>query len=371
LTTEPLKRNFLAAALADLKTRPPGNVPCLDVLRSAAILLVFSGHMDGCFGEQLAIGKLPFIYWGWTGVDLFFILSGYLIGGQLWKELNRTGDIQVLRFILRRGFRIWPLFYSVLLLALVTALLHSRPLTGVWADLFFVSNYTGLTNVGGSWSLCIEEQFYIAVPLVFWLGRHLVAFQRLAVVPALWLIALPLFRARMFHLHREVNGSLFEAHSDGLAIGLLIAWVAVLYPKWMRSSIAHNALLFLGILALAAVLHKLNRPMFAYSSLALLYGGSTFFLLRLPASPAWFNWPGFYLISRLSYGIYLNHFLVLEYLPKAVKPFVGKHTTGFILCSFLALFVSGSIAFLTFAGIELPFLRIREHFLAKRRQMPA
>lgn len=333
-------------------------------------MLVFCAHVDGGFNEPLAIAKLPFVYWGWTGVDLFFILSGYLIGGQLWKELTRTGTIQVGQFILRRGFRIWPLYYSVLLLAFVVALLRSQPLVGFGADLLFLSNYTERTNVGGSWSLCIEEQFYIAVPLILWLGRF-VSGKRLALIPVAWLIALPLFRARLFHLHKEVNGGLFQTHSDGLAVGLLIAWLAIYYPQWLKTPLGKNVLMLFGAVVLAVFAHKISRPMFSYSSLALLYGSLTLFLLRLSNPPAWFQYPGFYVLSRLSYGIYLNHFLVLDHLPKAIKLYIGKGTTGFVLYWLIALLISMAIAFVTFAGIELPFLRMRGAFLSKLRQVPA
>jgi peptidoglycan/LPS O-acetylase OafA/YrhL len=354
-------------ALADLRSRPLGNVPCLDILRSAAILLVFSGHVAVDFGG-LAIAKSPFVYWGWTGVDLFFILSGYLIGGQLWKELNRTGSIRVGRFILRRGFRIWPLYYSFLLLALITNLIRSQPLTGFGFDLFFLSNYVGKTNVGGSWSLCIEEQFYIAFPLILWLGNRFVSVKHLAWIAAAWLVALPLFRARSFHLHQTVDGFLFQSHSDGLAIGLLIAWFVVFCPQWVRTPLRNNALVAGGLVVLAALLYQASRPIFNYSSIALLYGSCTLFLLRLPNPPAWFTWSGFYVISRLSYGIYLNHFLVLDYLPKAIMPYIGKGTMGFLLCWIICLLVSGFVAFLTFAVIELPFLRLRESVYPPSKQ---
>ena len=87
------RQNFLSAAIADLRRRPRGNVPSLDILRSAAILLVFSGHVGGDF-SGLRIVKLPFIFWGWTGVDLFFILSGYLIGGQLHYPATDSRHLQ-------------------------------------------------------------------------------------------------------------------------------------------------------------------------------------------------------------------------------------------------------------------------------------
>src|SRR5206468_8735683 len=87
----------------NLFTRPAGNIAFLDVLRSIAIILVYGSHFGPAFSAPLKVQRLPFIIDGWSGVDLFFILSGLLIGTQLWRELNSTGQIQLGRFLLRRG----------------------------------------------------------------------------------------------------------------------------------------------------------------------------------------------------------------------------------------------------------------------------
>lgn len=366
------KPNFLGAALLDLSRRPRGNVPCLDILRSAAILLVFSAHVSGFFSESPSLSRLPFVYWGWTGVDLFFILSGYLIGGQLWKELSRTGTVQVSRFILRRGFRIWPLYYTILLIALVSVLMRGQSHNGFITDFFFLSNYVDRTNVGGSWSLAIEEQFYIAFPLALWLGSRFFSPQRLIFIPIGWLIALPVIRAVIFHFKGVIDGSPFHTHSDGLALGLIIAWIAAFYPRRMKTPLMENALTLIGIVILALILRNgFSRHVFGYSSLALIYGGLALFLLRLQSPPGWFRWSWFYVISRLSYGIYLNHFFVLDHLPQILKPYIGGGATGFVLCWTVGFLVSATVAFVTFASVELPFLRIRESFLSKGAPNPS
>src|SRR5580698_8313501 len=86
---------LFSGGLRDLARPPRGNVPLLDVLRSVAILLVFSTHFSGEFNASERVLKYPFIYYGWSGVDLFFVLSGFLIGGQLWKEVKKNGQIRV------------------------------------------------------------------------------------------------------------------------------------------------------------------------------------------------------------------------------------------------------------------------------------
>src|SRR4051794_5207638 len=91
--------------------KDPRTIPWLDFCRTAAILLVLGSHVQdfgfGGIGAQI-------MNWGWTGVDLFFVLSGYLIARQLWGELALTGSVRVGRFLMKRGLRIWPLYYSAI-----------------------------------------------------------------------------------------------------------------------------------------------------------------------------------------------------------------------------------------------------------------
>ena len=135
---------------------PPGTFPSLDAFRTAAIVLVIGNHLS-LLGAQLApSGVWDFVLfrYGWTGVDLFFVLSGFLIGRQLQRELQRTGSVKVPRFLLRRGLRIWPLYFAwVAFLALALGKSH-----GIWPDLVFLSNYVQ-GQVAGGWSLSTEEQF--------------------------------------------------------------------------------------------------------------------------------------------------------------------------------------------------------------------
>src|SRR6476660_4237917 len=105
--------SFAGDALLDLRNPPANQNPALDALRTLAILMVIAGHFPEVgkaqFPKYAHLLDSPVFAFGWTGVDLFFVLSGLLIGRQLWKEHQRTGTVNVFRFIARRGFRIWPL----------------------------------------------------------------------------------------------------------------------------------------------------------------------------------------------------------------------------------------------------------------------
>jgi peptidoglycan/LPS O-acetylase OafA/YrhL len=265
----------------------------------------------------------PVVRYGWSGVDLFFVLSGLLIGRQLWREYARTGGVDAWAFVLRRGFRIWPLYFAA---ALVSPFFSGR-WTFAWSDWAFLSNYVH-GHVSGGWSLSTEEQFYVVAPLLLVLGRR-------ALTPRRWLTVLPLLlvgveAARWATAQRLLGAGVpvleakrlmyypFHLHNEGLVVGLAIALVSVLAPTWLagdprfrgRTAVAVGA-----ALAAAAALYRVSDVVFPFLALALVYGAAVVGLLGFglarsaPVRPR-----VFYTISRLSFGMYLNHFAVLRWL---------------------------------------------------------
>jgi peptidoglycan/LPS O-acetylase OafA/YrhL len=358
---------LLQKYFGDLVTRPPGNIPGFDVLRTVAILLVFSAHFSGEFGISSRVAQLPIFYFGWTGVDLFFVLSGFLIGLQLWKELERTGRIDVPQFLLRRGLRIWPLYYSFVGFIAVEGLLFHRNLSGIWADASLTSNYFH-GQVGGGWSLSTEEQFYILFPvalvLVSWLLRvrqmWLVPVTALAVVTISRVLTIQNFgntaRPRMyFPIH---------THSDGLAIGALLAWAYVLRPDIMRGRIGQRVIAPIMLVSGIGV-HAASAVVFNYLALALIYGAFAIWAVNL-SRIAFLEMRGFYLVSRLSYCVYLNHFglipLVLHYLAPLRTMGMWGFGSAYVITFGICVLFSAA----TFVLIEQPFLQLRTRFLSSR-----
>ena len=133
--------SFLRDGLRDLWHPPSNQIPALDALRATAIVMVVTGHFPDLgkaqFPRYAQLFENPVFSFGWTGVDLFFVLSGYLIGRQLWKERQRTGKVNVGRFLLRRGLRIWPLYVFI---ALMSPMLVGK-WSYKWSDWAFLSNY--------------------------------------------------------------------------------------------------------------------------------------------------------------------------------------------------------------------------------------
>jgi peptidoglycan/LPS O-acetylase OafA/YrhL len=129
----------------------------LDILRCVAVLLVLGRHglVEGVWKET-----------GWAGVDLFFVLSGFLISGLLFSEYKRNGRIGMRRFFIRRGMKIYPAFYVMLLTTFIVAGAYGVhvPLAPWLREIFFVQNYKHAIW-RHTWSLAVEEHFYIMLPL--------------------------------------------------------------------------------------------------------------------------------------------------------------------------------------------------------------
>ena len=363
---------LLSDGFKDLCHPPVANRPCLDVLRGLAISLVFFYHLQGSFQGALLTLRTPVVQFGWSGVDLFFVLSGILIGGQLWKELKASGTVDVRRFILRRGFRIWPLYYTVVAFLLAERLFFGQKRAGLWLDATFLANYFPTHHqVGGGWSLCTEEQFYLLIPILLVIAVKFVSPSRLLGLVLAWLIALPVIRyfvMRGMSNPEEIHNAVyfpFHVHSDGLAVGLLIAWIMTWKPEVMRLGRWLDVVLLLICVGTFAFWYRGSLPLL-YLSVGVCYGALALLLLRIPPPPI-FRWRVFYVISRLSYGVYLIHLGLLKHVMPYYTRLFGHAFPGYFAAFFLCGAVALGLAFITFSFVELPFLRMRDRLLAERR----
>ena len=149
----------------------------LDHLRAFAILYVFLFHYT-----NLSLGEpewlTPLTKFGWTGVDLFFVLSGFLISSQLFSQVNRGEKISLRVYFTKRSLRIFPLYFAVVTIYFCFPFFReTETLPPVWKFLTFTQNI-GLDqrNEGTfshAWSLCVEEQFYFLFPLIILLTVYL------------------------------------------------------------------------------------------------------------------------------------------------------------------------------------------------------
>ncbi|WP_374174002.1 acyltransferase family protein [Flavobacterium tructae] len=134
----------------------------LDFLRGIAIILVLMRH-------QYVTDWTAKM--GWIGVDLFFVLSGFLVSGLLFKEYLKFGNIKPGLFLVRRGFKIYPIYYLTYFLYLTPKIIkHQFEWKGVLSDMFFIQNYVYAWGYAytPSWSLAVEEHFYFGFALLLW-----------------------------------------------------------------------------------------------------------------------------------------------------------------------------------------------------------
>ena len=143
----------------------------LDFLRCIAVVSVVLCHFDKLRGRELLprVGE-AIVYvlesTGWMGVDLFFVLSGFLISGLLFREHIEHHEIRIGRFFLRRGLKIYPAFYLLIAVMLLRDWLGGIPIKPdhLAAECFFYQNYhAGLWS--HTWTLAIEEHFYLLLPI--------------------------------------------------------------------------------------------------------------------------------------------------------------------------------------------------------------
>ncbi len=157
-----------------------------DLLRAAAILLVMLVHLPVEATPSVLLGVRTY---GWLGVDVFFVLSGFLIGSQLFKEISRTGRVDIKSFYIRRAFRIFPAFFTVLGLYALFPILRDAPtMQPLWSFATFTVNFNFDPRVGRAfsqaWSLCVEEHFYLTLPILVLLLYRRINAKRALVVAA-------------------------------------------------------------------------------------------------------------------------------------------------------------------------------------------
>ncbi len=360
-------------------------LPGLDLLRAIAIVwvMIFHSYFVGGWGHFGGVEE-----YGWMGVDLFFVLSGYLIGSQLLTPLAEGRAPSLVDFYVRRAFRILPAY--LVMVALYFALPAIREAPGIqplWQFLTFTVNLLidAQHNVAFShvWSLCVEEHFYLLFPLLaWWLARRPSAPRFIAVCVAViaagmlvrgyvWLHALAPARAvgESAQVQRHfLEGIYYPSWSrlDGLLAGVVLASIkAYRKPLWARLQRRANAMLPIG-LAVAAMAIWLFRDrtgfipsLLGYPLLSLglgfivLAGTSAYGLLgrlRIPGA----GW-----LALTSYSLYLTHKAVFHLVREAM----GKRLDGHAFVAFVVYAVAVLLAgALLHYGVERPFLRWRERY---------
>ena len=269
--------------------------PGLDGLRAVAILVVMLFHAN----PDVLVG-------GYVGVDLFFVLSGFLITSILVEEYRNTGAIDLPRFYFRRFLRLAPA-----LLFMLAGYLLIAPLTwpgephlrdALYAA-FYITDFTlpagmGPDHLVHSWSLSVEEQFYLLWPLL------LVPLLRSGkAVPYVLLTLVAMFAWRAQFTDWKDHYYRIDTHSSGLLVGALLHFIGWRTNRWVGS-----AGLALFVLVTLFAKREWNSPAILATEIAAVM------LIASVADAKWLESPLLVHIGKLSYGLYLWHYPIAHYL---------------------------------------------------------
>jgi len=367
---------------------PQRHLPALDGVRGLAVILVLVVHLmnsnDALTQSSLINVAMAFRSLGWMGVDLFFVLSGFLITGILYETVNRPSFMR--NFYARRFLRIVPLYYGALVFLFAftgplgirwdgtkLALLGYLQNTPHWLDRM---NVTVSTYCGHFWSLAVEEQFYLVWPVVVLLVRD----RRKLLVTALLLSALAL-AGRVFAVSHGMNPEytyrMTIFRMDSLLMGACLALI-VAHPSGKRAlriapsvfAVTFGLTLTISLIVRPGNFEPINSKFFnsvGYSLLAIAFAGLVGSVLRTNSrfetvfSNSLLRWFGTY-----SYGIYIFHFIILGILGLGPRKFLAEHfhskAVAVVGAAIPALALTLLCAWLCYHLFEQPLLGLKRHF---------
>ncbi|MEY9324430.1 acyltransferase family protein [Sinorhizobium fredii] len=371
-----------------------------DVLRSLAILLVMLVHLPVEATPSVLVGVRTY---AWLGVDIFFVLSGFLIGTQLFKEVARRGGVDLKSFYLRRAFRIFPAFFVVLGLYAIFPILRDAPtMQPFWSFATFTVNFDFDPRVGRAfsqaWSLCVEEHFYLVLPLLVLLLRRRISMGWTLLLAGSIVIAGMILR---YTLWESQVGVLVDANKlrdafavylrdvyyptytrlDGLMFGVILAAGRFFKPELCKRYAPPQVALPVGVaLVIAAlVLFSVRGPL-AESNLFLVFqaqiGAVAGFPLisigialilgaMLDLEHVLKRWPvpGAALVATLSYSLYLTHKSVFH----VDRLIFGEENLqgGFGFVTYVA--TSFAAAALLWFCVERTFLLLRDRVVSSSK----
>jgi peptidoglycan/LPS O-acetylase OafA/YrhL len=361
-----------------MRWRLPGTVrekiPQLDALRGIAILLVIAHNATLHYGTTSYLH--PLFDRGWMGVDLFFVLSGFLISGILLDTKESPNYFK--NFYARRVLRIWPLYYCLLAFMFVVLPRASASQGAAifaksspwWAYPFFLQNFLlplstdAAGPLGVTWSLAIEEQFYLVWPIIV----RFLSKRQVAILAAVEIAASPFLRyfLEAHHIHIYAN---FFCRLDGLMLGAFLA-ALVRSKDFVRERYIGLALAVLAVATPLAVIFDLRQAewiVFTFTSLA---AGAIVYLAMF-WQQKWFQWPlanRFLLFTgTISYGLFLLHKIAFAGVD-GLHVNSAKHP---LLALGVILIGSYVLAITSWNVLEQPFLRLKRFFALRRRAATA
>ncbi len=352
--------------------------PALDGLRGIAILLVVFFHN---------FGFINYFNFGWLGVDLFFVLSGFLITNILMNEVGSRHYLK--NFYVRRVLRIFPLYYLLLIVFLLilpnfeaykdNLKYYTDNQWWIWTYLqnwLYVFKLPEDTNLLlHLWSLGVEEQYYLVWPFIILLIRK----SKLLLVLSLTILVL-IMGVRYFLWYKNIEGfHYFTLYTftriDGLCIGSALALIRILKPNFITQYTAPVVLFVAALNFIFYFINKINNFTFPYFAIV---GYTTFAVIFaiLVHEAASLNKnlitkilaiPPLRFLGKISYGFYIFHWPVYIFLSPILTNFISKNLqTDYLIIqitsSLIATLTGLVISIASFYLFEIKFLKLKKYF---------
>jgi peptidoglycan/LPS O-acetylase OafA/YrhL len=363
----------------------PDRIFGLDLMRAVAILLVLIAHGGWIFGETGSGAHQLLALMGYLGVEIFFVLSGFLIGRILFR-LYTSGDFSaasVMFFLKRRWFRTLPAYYLVLILNILLAYLIGYQISDLWRYFFFLQNFNAplLAFFPESWSLSVEEFAYLFLPLMLVFIGKIFSFYSPKILFLLSCLSLMAFAfAAKVHYHQHFGfhsmdywniavKSVVIFRLDAILMGVLCSWIySTNLRLWDQSRSLGLLVAFagFGFMTVGLSLWQITPERFPlFWNVFYLPMTSLSIAGLLPALSRWVRAPRLVLvpvtfISLISYSLYLLHYsLVLQGLKYLVDTDAASPMVGYGLVALYFVLTFG-FGYLLFRYFEKPMTDLRE-----------
>lgn len=356
----------------------------LDVVRALAILLVLFSHIYYLIDSNNPLLISVSGLFGFAGVELFFVLSGFLIGTILLKMFlaDDFSKSSLLTFLKRRWFRTLPNYYLVLLINIIIGIYFAYDVSGWWKYFLFIQNFSRYDIVifTESWSLTVEEWTYVIAPAALFLGYRVFKSNKkigFFCITAVLIVFFHLLRFG-FYLNNSIADmatwntqvkSLAVFRIDAILVGFLVAWGHYYYAQTIKKYSVYLLIIALHLFFLQfAVLNVLGVEIMTsplYFIVFYFTFSSVTIALGLPFFVNWESAPGIFkkpveFVSKVSYSVYLLHYSVITVLMKQffdVAEFSSLQLLFYISGFLLIVFLS---SFLLYRYFEKPMMDLRD-----------
>lgn len=355
----------------------------LDVVRASAILFVVFSHLfyvaDITNPTFISFSGL----FGYFGVEVFFVLSGFLIGSILLKKYlsSQFNFSEIKTFLKRRWFRTLPAYYLVLLFNIILAIVFNYDYANWWKYVFFIQNlFTyDIPFFRESWSLSVEEWTYLLIPFVLFFGSKFLKISKK--FSFLILILSLIFLFHFFRYEAYLNLEIYEMdiwnteikstviyRIDAILVGFIIAWLHFYYKECLYKLriyffiIAMHLFFFqfvvMNVLQFDLVTTPLYFKVFYFSLTSLIialgmpffiYWDSTIAIVRKPIE----------FLSKISYSMYLLHYSIIAVLFKYILSYLDISFSWYILI-LVYLIVTTILSYLLYRFFEKPIMDLRD-----------